>query len=81
MPDSAEPGAMGNIQKKPTAQTAHLVFADTEANAEKTKRAVFCRRSTEESVLDGVNVKTIDENFKTGFLNKCRETQPIYPYK
>jgi len=31
--------------KKPTAQTAHLVFADTKANAEKTKRAVFCQRS------------------------------------
>jgi hypothetical protein len=27
--------------KKPTTQTAHLVFADTQANAEKTKRAVF----------------------------------------
>jgi hypothetical protein len=27
--------------KKPAAQTAHLVFADTKANAEKTKRAVF----------------------------------------
>jgi len=33
--------------KKPTAQTAHLVFADTKANAEKTKRAVFCQRSDE----------------------------------
>lgn len=32
--------------KKPAAQTAHLVFADTKANAEKTKRAVFCQRST-----------------------------------
>jgi len=31
--------------KKPTAQTAHLVFADTKANAEKTKRAVFCQRT------------------------------------
>tara|TARA_R110002096_G_scaffold432513_1_gene649470 strand:+ start:36 stop:302 length:267 start_codon:yes stop_codon:yes gene_type:complete len=27
--------------KKATAQTAHLVFADAQANAEKTKRAVF----------------------------------------
>jgi hypothetical protein len=27
--------------KKPTAQIAHLVFADTRANAEKTKRAIF----------------------------------------
>jgi hypothetical protein len=24
-----------------------LVFADTKANAEKTKRAIFCQRSTE----------------------------------
>ena len=31
--------------KKPAAQTAHLVFADMKANAEKTKRAVFCQRS------------------------------------
>jgi hypothetical protein len=31
--------------EKPAAQTAHLVFADTSANAEKTKRAVFCQRS------------------------------------
>jgi hypothetical protein len=38
---------LGNILKKPTAQTAHLVFADTKANAEKTKRAVFCQRLTE----------------------------------
>jgi len=29
------------IQEKPTAQTAHLVFAETKAKAEKTKRAVF----------------------------------------
>jgi hypothetical protein len=28
------------IKKKPAAQTALLVFADTKANAEKTKRAV-----------------------------------------
>ena len=33
--------------EKPTAQTAHLVFADTRANDEKNKRAVFCQRSTE----------------------------------
>jgi len=34
------------MQKEPTAQTAHLVFADTKANAGKTKRAVFfCQRS------------------------------------
>jgi len=31
-------------KKKPTAQTAHLVFAYANANTEKTKRAVFCQR-------------------------------------
>ena len=30
-----------------TAQMAHLVFADTQLNAEKTKRAISCKRSTE----------------------------------
>jgi hypothetical protein len=29
--------------KKPTAQIAHLVFANTQAKAEKTKRAIFCQ--------------------------------------
>jgi len=33
--------------KEPTAQTAHLVFADTQANAEKTKELYFCQCSTE----------------------------------
>ena len=33
--------------KKPTLGQAHLVFAGTRANAKKTKRAVFCQRSTE----------------------------------
>lgn len=31
--------------KKPAAQIAHLVFADTQANAEKTKRDIFCQRT------------------------------------
>ncbi|MDD2262038.1 MAG: hypothetical protein PHC31_06760 [Clostridia bacterium] len=30
-----------------TAQMAHLVFADTQLKAEKTKRAIFCLRTTE----------------------------------
>jgi hypothetical protein len=30
-----------------TAQMAHLVFADTQPNAEKTIRAISCQRSTE----------------------------------
>jgi hypothetical protein len=29
------------MQKKANAQIAHLVFADTQANPEKTKRAIF----------------------------------------
>jgi hypothetical protein len=33
------------MRKRANAQTAHLVFAGTKANAEKTKRAVFCQRS------------------------------------
>jgi len=33
--------------KKPTAQMAHLVFSETQANAQKTKRAIFSQRSTE----------------------------------
>jgi hypothetical protein len=36
-----------SYKRKPAAQIAHLVFADTQANAEKTKRAIFCQRSTE----------------------------------
>jgi len=34
--------------KKPTAQMAHLVFSDTQANAQKTKRAIFCQRTDEQ---------------------------------
>ncbi len=34
------------LKKEPTAQIAHLVFADTKANAEKTKRGVFRKRPT-----------------------------------
>jgi len=30
-----------------TAQMAHLVFANTQPKAEKTKRAIFCLRTTE----------------------------------
>ncbi len=31
--------------KKADPQMAHLVFADTLANAQKTKRAIFCQRT------------------------------------
>jgi len=33
------------IVKRPTAQMAHLVFADTKANAEKPKEPFFCKRT------------------------------------
>jgi len=49
---SHTPGTLGVMQKKePTAQIAHLVFADTQANAGKTKRAIFCRRLNRNKVL------------------------------
>jgi len=35
-----------DIKEKANAQMAHLVFADTRANAPKTKRAISCQRST-----------------------------------
>jgi hypothetical protein len=35
------------IQEKPTAQTAHLVFANTKANAEKPKELFFANAETE----------------------------------
>jgi len=35
------------LKKEPTAQIAHLVFADTRANAEKPKKLFFSQRSTE----------------------------------
>jgi len=35
------------IVGKPTAQMAHLVFANKQPKAEKTIRAIFCQRSTE----------------------------------
>lgn len=46
--------------KKPTAQTAHLVFADTKANAEKTKRACFLPTLGQNER----NLKTIKKNLK-----------------
>ena len=36
-----------SYRKKPTAQTAHLVFADTKANAEKPKELFFANALTE----------------------------------
>ena len=38
---------LGNIQKKPTAQTPYLVFANTKANAEKPKELFFTNALTE----------------------------------
>tara|TARA_B110000114_G_scaffold7568_1_gene7662 strand:- start:7615 stop:7743 length:129 start_codon:yes stop_codon:yes gene_type:complete len=36
-----------HAKKEPTTQIAHLVFADTQANAKKTKRAIFLPPLTE----------------------------------
>ncbi len=33
--------------KKPTAQIAHLVFADTQANVENPKELFYCQRTEE----------------------------------
>jgi hypothetical protein len=35
------------IKKKPAAQTAHLVFADTKANAKKNQKSCFLPTHTE----------------------------------
>ena len=42
--DRIQPGVIAQC-KKPTAQMTHLVFSDTQANAQKTKRAIFCQRT------------------------------------
>jgi len=39
---------LGNMLKEPTHIQAHLVFADTQANAEKPKELEFSQRSTKE---------------------------------
>jgi hypothetical protein len=38
-------------EKRANAQIAHLVFADTQANAEKTKRAIFRQSLNRNKVL------------------------------
>jgi len=38
--------------KKPTAQMAHLVFSDTQANAQKTKRAIFFANARTDGQID-----------------------------
>jgi len=37
--------------KNPIAQIAHLVFADKQANAQKTKRAIFANARTNEPTI------------------------------
>jgi len=44
-PNASYTNRYAQLKKEPTAQIAHLVFADTKANAKKTKRAVLCQRS------------------------------------
>ena len=47
--------------KKPTAQIAHLVFADTQANTEKLKELFFCQRLTRTEIeLNEQTNKKID---------------------
>jgi len=36
---------MPHCKRQPTAQMAHLVFADTQPNAEKPKEPFFCQRT------------------------------------
>lgn len=36
---------MLSLSVKAHAQMAHLVFSETQANAQKTKRAIFCQRT------------------------------------
>lgn len=48
---------LGNIQRKPTAQTAHLVFADTKANAKKPKE-LFLANARTENETEKVNLET-----------------------
>tara|TARA_B100000378_G_C17989560_1_gene393379 strand:+ start:42 stop:236 length:195 start_codon:yes stop_codon:yes gene_type:complete len=57
------------IQEKPTAQTAHLVFPDTQANTQKTKRAVFCQRSNKKMTEKFVELRTICKFDKICQLN------------
>jgi hypothetical protein len=40
------PNRYQQAKNEPTAQIAHLIFADTKANAGKIKRAIFHQRST-----------------------------------
>jgi hypothetical protein len=42
---------------KPNSQIAHLVFANTRASSEKTKRAIFCHRYPMINQFIKVNLK------------------------
>jgi len=46
-------------QAEPAAQTAHLVFADAFADAEKTKRAIFCQRYEINNIMKNKMTKLI----------------------
>jgi hypothetical protein len=57
---------VGGQCKKPTAHTAHLVFAETKTNAKKTKRAVFCQRTDKQKQKKNrhkkrTGIKTVNE--------------------
>ena len=50
---------LGNILIKPTAQTAHLVFADTLTNAKKPKELFFANALTE------IEYMTLEQSLKS----------------
>ena len=69
--------------KKAHAQMAHLVFADTQANAQKTKRAIFCQRTDKQTdnnsnsfyieKRDSQNIKTIFADTFQNDMNRIKE--------
>jgi type III restriction enzyme len=57
--------------KKADPQMAHLVFVDTRANAQKTKRAIFCQRTDEIEtfVYEGGNLSAVKQFIGTSHLS------------
>ena len=57
---------------KATAQIAHLVFADTKANAEKTKRAILANARTEKEKVT-LQTELKDKEYANTNNDKCTE--------
>ena len=72
-PNASYTNRYAQLKKEPTAQIAHLVFADTKANAKKTKRAVFCQRSkkNEKNTENRNKINRMNCTFKN--FNKQKE--------